>query len=167
MRTHTAHPHRTLCPQGRKRPSRERIRQTTKPGRKAGHKGVSHHRKSSRTVHYVPDSCSKCGSTDIAAGRIADMKQVTDIPFIPQAETVSHITHDGTCSRCGTTTTTTKATSLYADGVGMAVRGTSIGPILASKIVQMWHHNMSIGGITDMLGDTFGAKLSKAAVQCP
>ena len=133
-----------------------------KPGRKAGHAGISHSRKSSRTVHYVPDRCGRCGSRDVAAGRIACMKQVTDIPSLPRAETVSHAAHDGMCASCGNTTS---APSLYGDGLGKAVRGTSVGPVLLSEMTQMWHHNMSTGGITEMINDSFGTGLSRAAVQ--
>ena len=36
------------------------------PGRKSGHTGVSHHRRSKETVHHRPDKCSKCGGASIS-----------------------------------------------------------------------------------------------------
>ena len=36
------------------------------PGRKPGHTGVSHRRRSKETVHHRPDKCSKCGGASIS-----------------------------------------------------------------------------------------------------
>ncbi len=59
----------------------------------------------------------------------------------------------------------TEAPSLYEDGVGVAVRGTSLGPVLASRAVQMWEKHVSTSGIADILNDAFGIQLGRAAAQ--
>ena len=90
------------------------------------------------------------------------MRQVTDIRPVPDADTVTHVAHDGICGRCGHAT---EAPSLYEDGVGVAVRGTSLGPVLVSRAVHLWEKHASVSGITDVLNDAFGAGIGRAAVQ--
>ena len=36
------------------------------PGRRSGHAGVSHHRRSTETVHHRPSKCSRCGGTSLS-----------------------------------------------------------------------------------------------------
>ena len=146
----------------KKKASRKDPADYKKPGRRPGHRGVSHGRRSQSTIHHVPGECRGCGSGRLGAGRIADMRQVTDVPPAPKAATVSHVAHDGVCGRCGRVT---EAPSLYGDGVGVAVRGTSLGPVLVSRAVQMWEKHVSASGITDILNDAFGIELGRAAVQ--
>ena len=146
----------------RKKASRKDPAAHKKPGRRPGHRGASHNRKSSAAIHHAPAACGGCGGGGLRKGRIADMRQVTDIRPVPDADTVTHVAHDGICGRCGHAT---EAPSLYADGVGVAVRGTSLGPVLVSRAVQLWEKHASIGGITDMLNDAFKAGVGRAAVQ--
>ena len=54
------------------------------PGRKPGHTGVSHHRRSKKAVHHRLDKCGKCGGTSISDMRTA-AKQIIDIPQMPKA----------------------------------------------------------------------------------
>ena len=133
-----------------------------KPGRRPGHGGVPRGRRSQSTVHHVPDACGGCGGGGPGAGRIADTGRAAGVPPAPGAAAVPRAAHDGVCGRCGRVT---GAPSLYGDGVGAAVRGTSLGPVLVSRAVQMWEKHVSISGITDMLNDTFGTNFGRAAVR--
>ena len=60
------------------------------PGRKPGHTGVSHHRRSKKAVRHRPDKCSKCGGTSLSDVRTTT-KQITDIPEMPKATVVTHV----------------------------------------------------------------------------
>ena len=56
------------------------------PGRKPGHAGVSHHRRSRETVHHRPERCGRCGGINISDARTT-AKQVIDIERMPKAVT--------------------------------------------------------------------------------
>ena len=106
-----------------------------KAGAEAGAQGrVPHGGRSSSAIHRTSGACWRCGGGRPEAGRIADTRQVADVPPAPGAETTSHVAHDGMCGECGHVT---GAPSLYGDGIGAAVRGTSLGPVPVSGAVQM------------------------------
>ena len=150
-------PTRTRKAKNRKDPSEYK-----RSGRKPGHEGVSHARKSEKTNHYCPEDCPKCGSTRIKRGDMKDMRVVLETPPPPKASLQTHVAHEGTCGGCGHVI---PAPSLYEDGLGVAVRGTSFGPNLAAYAVRLWTLNMSDSGATEMINDLFGTGLCRTAIQ--
>ena len=56
------------------------------PGRKLGHTGVSHHRRSKEAIHHSPERCGRCGGINISDARTT-AKQVIDIERMPKAVT--------------------------------------------------------------------------------
>ena len=68
------------------------------PGRKPGHTGVSHRRRSKESVHHRPDKCEGCGSTNISDVHTTT-KQIVDIPEMPEAEIVTHVCHQCICQK--------------------------------------------------------------------
>ena len=123
------------------------------PGRKPGHTGVSHHRRSKETVHHRPDKCSKCGGASISDIRTTT-KQIIDIPEMPEATVVTHVSHQCICSDCKT------ATIPNSPGIS----GTSLGPNLLAFMTSVWGKAVSVGNATTLLNDTFGTGLYKTAV---
>ncbi len=65
----------------RKRASRKDPTDYKRPRRRPGHRGVSHGRKSSPTIHHASKTCRGCSSGRLEAGRIADTRQATDVPL--------------------------------------------------------------------------------------
>ena len=128
-----------------------------KPGRKKGHIGISHHRKSTNTVRKTPSSCHKCGSDRLhTTGRISS-KQITDIPYIPQVETTTHVIKECKCDKCGA------ITGAAQDPAG--IPGTQMGPRLAAIMVELWYKGCSTQGIADLTNDIFKAGICKGTVQ--
>ena len=123
------------------------------PGRKSGHIGVSHHRRSKETVHRRPDKCSKCGGTSLSDVRTT-AKQVIDIPEMPKAAVVTHVCHQCVCSDC--------EAIIVPKSPG--IKGTSLGPNLLAFLTSVWGKAVSVGNTTTLLNDTFGAGLCKTAV---
>ena len=123
------------------------------PGRKPGHAGVSHHRRSKETVHHRPDKCSKCGGASISDVRTTT-KQIIDIPEMPKAAVVTHVSHQRVCSDCKTVTVPKPP----------GINGTSLGPNLLALLTSVWGKAVSVGNATTLLNDTFGAGLCKTAV---
>ena len=123
------------------------------PGRKPGHIGVSHRRRSKKAVHHRPDKCSKCGDASISDVRTTT-KQIIDIPEMPKATVVTHVSHQCVCSDCETVTIPKLP----------RIRGTSIGSNLLAFMTSVRDKAVSVGNVTTLLNDTFGADLCKTAV---
>ena len=123
------------------------------PGRKPGHTGVSHRRRSKEAVHHRPDKCSKCGGASISDIRTT-AKQVIDIQEMPKATVVTHVSHQCVCSDCETVTVPKLP----------GINGTSLGPNLLAFMTSVWGKAVSVGNVTTLLNDTFGAGLCKTAV---
>ena len=123
------------------------------PGRKPGHTGVSHRRRSKEAVHHRPDKCSKCGGASISDVRTTT-KQIIDIPEMPEATVVTHVSHQRVCSDCETVTIPKLP----------GIRGTSLGPNLLAFLTSVWGKAVSVGNVTTLLNDTFGTGLCKTTV---
>ena len=123
------------------------------PGRKPGHTGVSHRRRSKKAVHHRPDKCSKCGGTSLSDVRTTT-KQITDIPEMSKATVVTHVCHQCTCSDCETVTVPKSP----------GIKGTSLGPNLLAFLTSVWGKAVSVCNVTTLLNDAFGAGLCKTAV---
>ena len=123
------------------------------PGRKPDYTGVSHHRRSKEAVHHRPDKCSKCGGASISDVRTT-AKQVIDIPEMPEATVVTHVSHQCVCSDCETVTIPKLP----------GIRGTSLGSNLLAFLTSVWGKAVSVGNATTLLNDTFGTGLRKTVV---
>ena len=122
-------------------------------GRKLGHAGVSHHRRSKEVVHHKPSKCDRCGGTSLLDVRTTT-KQIIDIPEMPKAAVVTHVSHQCVCSDCKTVTVPKPP----------GIKGTSLGPNLLAFLTSVWGKAVSVGNATTLLNDTFGAGLCKTAV---
>ena len=123
------------------------------PGRKPGHTGVSHHRRSKKAVRHRPDKCSKCGGASLSDVRTTT-KQVIDIPEMPKAAVVTHVSHQCVCSDCETVTIPKLP----------GIKGTLLGPNLLAFLTSVWGKAVSVGNATTLLNDTFETGLCKTAV---
>ena len=124
------------------------------PGRKPGHTGVSHHRRSMEAIHHRPGKCGRCGGTRISDGRTT-AKQIIDIERIPEATVVTHVCHECVCSDCDAVTAPKPP----------GIKGTSLGPNLLAFLTSVWGKAVSAGNATILLNDTFGAGLCKTAAK--
>jgi transposase len=71
-----------------------------KPGRKKGHKGVSHAFKPTETIEHKMDRCNRCGSPDISFSH-HDCRPIVDVPE-PEPYTVKlHKISIYNCNNCG------------------------------------------------------------------
>ena len=86
------------------------------PGRRPGHTGISHHRRSKEAVYCRPDRCGGTGLLDV---RIT-ARQITDIPKMPKAAVVTRACHRRACSDCDAVTVPKSP----------RINGTSLGPNL-------------------------------------
>lgn len=126
-----------------------------KTGRKKGHQGQSHSRRSSKTIHHTQtDACSRCGSSDLIVKK-ASQKQICDIEFMPKIETVTHVTYKYKCGCCGKSIDTTPK---------CITKGTSVGPKLSALAVTLWERGNSLESIKDTFS-FFGYNACKATVQ--
>ena len=98
-----------------------------KSGQKLGHRGESHNRKSSETIHSRPKRCAICGSVNIDDFKLTT-KQITDIPFIPKCKTVTYVNHHCVCTNCNGVT--------KPESIG--IHETSLGPNLLCFITKLW-----------------------------
>lgn len=125
------------------------------PGRKKGHKGVTAGRKADRTTHHrIPDRCPKCSSSRMIPTQIL-AKLVYDIDFLPECIATNHVVHESVCGNCGT-----GHTPRIPD-----VKGTSLGPNLASIAVCLYHNGMSTQNTTSTLDGIFHVNRSKGTIQ--
>ena len=123
------------------------------PGRKSGHTGVSHHRRLKEVVHHKPSKCDRCGGTSLSDVRTT-AKQVIDIPEMPKAAVVTHVSHQCVCSDCEAVTVPKSP----------GIKGISLGPNLLAFLTSVWGKAVSVGNATTLLNDTFGTGLCKTAV---
>ena len=122
-------------------------------GRKLGHADVSHHRRSKEVVHHKPSKCDRCGGTSLSDVRTT-AKQVIDIPEMPKAEVVTHVSHQCVCSDCEAVTVPKSP----------GIKGTSLGLSLLAFLTSVWGKAVSVGNATTLLNDTFETGLCKTAV---
>ena len=158
MRTLTAHPHKTRFQQNRKKAKARASTGAPAPhkkaaGRKKGHTGVSHSRKPMRTEHHKPEKCFRCGSTELEYGNPVS-KMVTDLISIPEIETVQHHSYPTTCYGCGH----------HREPEEPGLKGTELGPNLASCLTGLYSMPGSFGSIRTVLSEVFDLKVSKATV---
>ena len=123
------------------------------PGRKPGYIGISHSRRSKKTVHHKPDRCGRCGGASISDVRTT-AKQIIDIPGMPEVTVVTHMCHQCVCSDCKSVTIPKS----------LGIKATSLGPNLLAFLTSVWGKAVSVGSVTTLLNDTFGAGLCKTAV---
>ena len=107
------------------------------PGRKPGHASVSHHRRSKKAVHHRPDKCNKCGDTSLSGVRTTT-KQIIDIPEMPKATVVTHVSHQCVCSDCETVTVPKSS----------GIKWTSLGSNLLAFLTSVWGKAVSVGNNT-------------------
>ena len=81
-------------------------------------------------------------------------KQVIDIPEMPKAEVVTHVSHQCVCFDCEAVTVPKSP----------GIKGTSLGPNLLAFLTSVWGKAVSVGNATTLLNDTFGTGLCKTAV---
>lgn len=124
-----------------------------RPGRKKGHAGVTSRIRATKTIHHRPDRCNKCGHTDLHE-RSTTSKQTLEVVEIVLDKT-NHVMHDCRCLKCGADVDATRTGT---------VKGTSMGPVLASVAACMWKHGSSLGSIQGLLKDVFGVDMCRAAV---
>lgn len=127
---------------------------TKRPGRKKGHEGVSHRRKSEETVLHMPERCHSCeiGGPEVVRRTV---KQYVDVLAILRCAATTHVEYECRCAECGAV-----SEGKFEGGT----EGTSMGPNLLTLAVRLWDKGISIGNIRDLLV-AFGARFSKAAVQ--
>ena len=105
------------------------------------------------------DKCSKCGGASLSDVRTTakQMVLVWDplyIPQMPKATVVTHVSHQCVCSDCETVTIPKLP----------GISGTSLGPNLLAFLTSVWGKAVSVGNVTTLLNDTFGAGLCKTVV---
>ena len=111
-----------------------------KSGRKSGHKGQSHNKKSSKTIKKRPDKCGTCGSKKIKDSKIIS-KQITDVEYIPECKTTTYVMHECICMDCNAIT--------KPESIGL--EGTSLGPNILCILTNLWNNGLSLESIRDML----------------
>ena len=124
------------------------------PGRKPGHTGVSHRRRSKETVHHRPDKCSKCGGASISDMHTT-AKQIIDIPQMPKATAVTHVCHQRVYSDYKTVTVPKPP----------GISGTSLGPNLLAFLTSVWGKAVIVGNVTTLFNDTFETGLCKTTIR--
>lgn len=129
--------------------------QDMKQGRKAGHKGVSHNRRSIRNITYSLEECPNCKSRDITPV-CSTAKQVTDIPYLPKAETVTHTVCTYKCTECDT---------VSASPDRDVIKGTAVGPKLAKYMLRLWSDRVPIRRIAANVRECFDFNACAATVQ--
>ena len=122
-------------------------------GRKKGHAGMSHSRRPTRTEHHKQDRCPRCGNTEMEYGHPIS-KTVTDLVSLPKIETVQHVSYPATCCGCG----------YRKEPDEPGIRGTELGPNLASYITGLHSMPGSLGSVRTVLSEIFGLSVSRAAV---
>ena len=159
---HSPPSHGSVPAQQRKARSAERSKPSERtegktggtPGRKPGHAGVSHHRRSRKAIHHRPGRCGRCGGTNVSDARVTT-KQILDIGQMPKAVTTTHVCHECVCSDCDAVTAPKP----------LGIKGTSLGPNLLAFLTGVWGKAVSAGNATALLNDTFGTGLCKTAVK--
>ena len=127
----------------------------TKPGRKDGHQGISHNRRSTKTIHHTQDNgCDKCGNK-VLTEKSKHQKQIIDIEFIPNVETVTHISYKYICKCCGNTIDTAPKCNS---------KGTSVGPKLTALSITLWDAGNSLESIKNVFS-FFNVNVCKGTIQ--
>ena len=72
-----------------------------KPGRKEGHNGSSHHRKSDGKVYNTPDKCDHCGSKNPEVSRNNPIQRTDIEPIVVHTTTI--VSQECECLDCGQT----------------------------------------------------------------
>lgn len=124
-----------------------------KPGRKKGHQGTSHHRRSDRKVYRTPEACAHCGSADLTVLRDRTTQQVDIEPVVVHTTTV--VSRECRCLDCGKTT-------LPETG---STPGTSLGPNLQSMVVRLWEDGVPVERTGRFVGELINQRVSGGAVQ--
>jgi transposase len=128
--------------------------ETKKPGRKKGHRGVSHSFKPTETIEHTLHRCNKCGSSNMSFSHY-DYRPIVDIPK-PEPYTVTlHKVGNYNCNRCG---------AEVKPDADIPEQG-MLGKNLLVMIPSLWHVRLTIGKIRSMLGAIYGLKLSTATIQ--
>ena len=73
-----------------------------KPGRKEGHKGASHNRKSDGKVYNTPGKCDHCGSKNLAVSRNNPIQRTDIEPIV--VHTITIVNQECECLDCGQAT---------------------------------------------------------------
>ncbi|MEM3099580.1 MAG: IS66 family transposase [Nitrososphaerales archaeon] len=125
-----------------------------KPGRKNGHKGITHSFKPTQTIEHTLDRCNRCGSPDITFSH-HDNRTIVDIPE-PEPYTVTlHKVSIYNCNKCG---------SEIKPDADIPEQGMP-GKNLLAMISSLWHVRLTIGKIQSMLEAIYGLRLSTATIQ--
>ena len=130
-----------------------------KPGRKPGHKGVSHKRKPTEFVKHCPKKCDKCNSTNMKKPEKLFSKTVTEIPKKPKPVTTEHTAYKRECADCGHVS--------IEDDRDWNVQGTEFGPNITGMITSMHMAPASIQATATLCSEILDMDVSEAGVlQC-
>lgn len=124
-----------------------------KPGRKKGHQGTSHHRKSDRKVYRTPKACAHCRSANLTTLRHCTTQQLDIEPIVVHTTTV--VARECRCRDCGKTT-------LPETG---RTPGTSLGPNLQSIVVRLWEDGVPVERTGRFVGELINQRVSGGAIQ--
>ncbi len=131
-----------------------------KPGRRQGHKGISHKRMPTEFVKHCPKKCDKCGSTNMKKPKRMFSKTVTEIPKRPKPVTTQqHTAYKRECADCGHV--------CMEDDRDWNVPGTEFGPNITGMITSMHMAPASIQATATMCSEILNMDVSEAGVlQC-
>lgn len=126
-----------------------------RPGRKKGHKGVSHAFKPTSTVVHDARRCKQCDSPDIAFSHL-ESRTVVEVPE-PQPYTVTqHVIRHYRCNSCGS--------EVEPDAEDMPKHG-DLGKNLMSIITMLWSAaRLPARKICGILRAVYGLDLSAACI---
>ncbi len=131
-----------------------------KPGRRQGHKGVSHKRKPTEFVKHCPKKCDKCNSTNMKKPEKLFSKTVTEIPKKPKPVTTEQYTaYKRECADCGHV--------CMEDDRDWNVPETEFGPNITGMITSMHMAPASIQATATLCSEILDMDVSEAGVlQC-
>lgn len=124
-----------------------------KPGRKEGHKGASHSRKSDGKVYNTPGKCDHCGSKNLVVSRNNPIQRTDIEPIV--VHTITIVNQECECLDCGQATVPKTGQT----------PGTSFGPNLQKTVLRLWEDNVPVWRIARFVGEMIGERISAAAVQ--
>lgn len=125
-----------------------------KPGRKNGHKGISHCFRPSGSIKHSIDRCDRCGSSSLSL-KHQECRVIVDVPA-PEPYTVKeHIINIYYCKRCN---------SEVRPEVDIPEHG-MLGKNLLAIITTLWSEaRLPIGKIVSMLKAVYGLKISAGTI---
>ena len=103
-----------------------------KAGRKKGHKGSSHHRKSDGKVYNTSDRCGHCGSKNLEVSRSDTIRRTDTEQIVVHTTTI--VSQEYECLDCGQATIPKTGHT----------PGTSFGSNLQKTVLRLWEDNVPV-----------------------